>query len=483
MTEFPMLHCDLKLPLVLDMDGTLLLTDTLHESFLLALKRSWPQALRVPFWTLEGRVVVKKKLAAYVTEDDISLFPVNAPLLDFSEREALRGREVVLATAADMSIAEKVGRRFPVISKVIASDGQTNLSGLAKAEELRKLFPDGFIYAGNSAADIQVWRVSSGAVFAGSSGRLCDKVGAVADVVASFPQKALTLKGLRRSLRLHQWAKNALIFAPLILGGKAMNATAWTHSLEAFLAFGFLASATYLLNDLWDLHEDRRHWSKKHRPLASGELPIALSIALMAVGALCAMGFSFAAGPECVLILSLYLILSLFYSFLLKKEPIIDVFLLATLFTMRLILGIFVADVVFSPWLVVFSMFVFLSLSLAKRHTEITRMVNYGQKTTLGRGYKSTDAPFVLATGISAMMSAVFIMVLYLIEDAFPRGMYIHPDFLWGFAIVIFLWLARIWLICHRDELHDDPVAFALKDRLSLIYAGTMFVIFVAAKI
>ena len=206
------------------------------------------------FGTLEGRVVVKKKLAAHVTDDDVSLFPVNAPLLDFCEREAVRGRQLVLATAADMAIAEKVQRRFPIISKVVASDGQTNLSGLAKAEELRKLYPDGFIYAGNSADDIQVWQFSSGAVFAGSSRRLRERVGAVAEVVASFPQKALTLKGLRRSVRLHQWAKNALIFVPLILGGKATDETAWIHSLEAFIAFGFLASATYLLNDLWDLH-------------------------------------------------------------------------------------------------------------------------------------------------------------------------------------------------------------------------------------
>jgi 4-hydroxybenzoate polyprenyltransferase len=183
----------------------------------------------------------------------------------------------------------------------------------------------------------------------------------------------------------------------------------------------------------------------------------------------------------CVAILALYLVLSLSYSFRLKREPIIDVFLLATLFTMRLALGAVVTDEAFSPWLTVFSMFIFLSLSLAKRQTEIIRMVAHGQDTAPGRGYKASDAPFVLATGVATMMATVLIMVIYLIEDAFPKGFYKHPDFLWGFAVIIFLWLARVWLLCHRGQLHDDPVAFALKDRLSLFYAAVIGVIFIAA--
>ena len=169
------------------------------------------------------------------------------------------------------------------------------------------------------------------------------------------------------------------------------------------------------------------------------------------------------------------------YSFRLKREPIVDVVLLASLFTMRLWVGVVVAGVVFSTWLLVFSMFFFLSLSLAKRQTEIVRMVALGINSAPGRGYHATDAPFVLASGVATMMATVLIMVIYLIEDAFPEGLYKHPNFLWALPVVIFLWLARIWLLCHRGELDDDPVAFALKDRLSLVYAGVMGAVFLAA--
>ncbi|HTV32054.1 MAG TPA: UbiA family prenyltransferase [Methylocella sp.] len=475
------LNCDLALPLVLDLDGTLVTTDTLHEALFLLFKRDGSKAWLVPFWTLKGRAVVKEKLAEVVTEEDVARFPINPALQEFAEREARLGREIVLATAADRAIAEKVEKRFSFISKVIASDGRKNMRGYAKAEELRRRYPNGFIYAGDSYPDIHVWRHSSGAVFAGASPRLFERAREVTDMMASFPRRALSLDGLRRGLRLHQWAKNALIFVPLILGGKAMDAVAWIHALEAFLAFSLLASATYLLNDLWDLHEDRQHWSKKHRPIASGELPISLSVGLIAACGLAALGLALAAGTKCVGMLALYLALSLSYSFQLKREPIIDVFLLGTLFTMRLAIGVVVTEVVFSPWLIVFSMFIFMSLSLAKRQTEITRMVAHGQEAAPGRGYKASDAPFVLATGVATMMATVLIMVIYLIEDAFPKGFYKHPDFLWGFAVIIFLWLARVWLLCHRGQLHDDPVAFALKDRLSLFYGAAMGVTFIAA--
>ena len=477
----PALDCELTVPLVLDLDGTLVTTDTLHEALFLLLKRDWQRAWRVPFWTLEGPAVVKEKLGAVVTDEDVARFPINPALLAFAEREARLGRGIVLATAADRSVAEKVARRFPFISKVMSSNGRENLRGLAKADALCESYPNGFVYAGNSFPDVRVWRRASGAVFAGDSPRLMEKAQEATSLLASFPRRALGLNGLRRALRLHQWAKNALVFVPLFLGGKAADPSAWIGALEGFLAFSLLASATYLLNDLWDLHEDRQHWSKKNRPLASGEMQIALSVGIIVACGFAALGLALAAGPGCVAMLALYLAISLSYSFGLKREPIIDVLLLATLFTMRLGLGVVVTGATFSPWLLVFSMFIFLSLSLAKRQTEITRMVPHGKESAPGRGYKANDAPFVLTTGVASMMATVLVMVLYLIEDAFPKGIYKHPDFLWGFSVVIFLWLARVWLLCHRGELHDDPVAFALKDRLSLFYAAVMGAIFLAA--
>jgi hypothetical protein len=249
MTDIPPLSCDLTVPFVIDLDGTLVPTDTLHEALFLLLKRDWSKAWRVPLWVLQGRAVVKQELGALVTDEDVAHFPVNSALLDFAEREAERGRKIVLATAADRQLAEKVARRFPFISKVMASDGRTNLRGRAKAEALSELYPEGFVYAGDSYPDVEVWRRSSGAIFAGDSRRLFEKVKQATQLFASFPPPSLGLNGLRRALRLHQWAKNALIFVPLILSGKILEAGAWREALEGFLAFGMLASATYLIND------------------------------------------------------------------------------------------------------------------------------------------------------------------------------------------------------------------------------------------
>ena len=481
MSKFPPLSCDLTVPFVIDLDGTLVPTDTLHEALFLLFRRDWSQAWRVPLWIFQGRAVVKEKLGAFVTDQDVANFPINADLLEFAEREAGRGRKVVLATAADRRLAEKVAQRFPFISQVMASDGRTNLRGRAKADALSEIYPEGFVYAGDSYPDEEVWSRSAGAIFAGGSQRLFERVNEATQLLASFPPPSLGLTGLRRALRLHQWAKNALIFVPLILGGKFLDVTAWTNALEGFIAFGLLASATYLLNDLWDLREDRQHWSKKSRPLAAGEMQIVLSIALIFLLSLGGFSIAFVAASESIALLAIYLGVTLAYSFRLKREPIVDVVLLASLFTMRLWVGVVVAGVAFSTWLLVFSMFFFLSLSLAKRQTEIVRMVALGMERAPGRGYHANDAPLVLASGVATMMATVLIMVIYLIEDAFPKGLYKHPDFLWALPVVIFLWLARIWLLCHRGELDDDPVAFALKDRLSLVYAGIMGAVFLAA--
>jgi 4-hydroxybenzoate polyprenyltransferase len=475
------LRYDIALPLVVDLDGTLIAADALHESLIFFLKRRGVWAWKIPYWIVAGRATVKNRLADVVTQEDVMSFPANAELVAFAECEASRGRRIVLATAADLAIAQKIQVRFPFITDLIASVDGKNLKGPAKAEEVMRWFPDGFIYAGDSTADLHVWSKASAAIFAGRSATMGNRISRLTELEAVFLTKAFDFLSVRQGLRPHQWAKNTLVFVPLILGGKADEPIAWLQALGAFVALSLLASATYLLNDLWDLAEDRRHWSKRHRPLASGDLSIAAGIGLIAAGGVLSFSLALMMGTGCVGILAVYLVLSLSYSFRLKREPIIDVLILATLFSIRLALGTVVTDVRFSPWLFVFSMFLFLSLSTAKRQTEITRMVAHGHDKTPGRGYHASDAPLVLALGLGTTMATVLIMVIYLVQDAFPAAYYKHPYFLWGFPLVIFLWLVRIWLLCHRGELHDDPVAFALKDRLSLFYGAVMVALFGAA--
>ncbi|AHJ67848.1 UbiA prenyltransferase family protein [Granulibacter bethesdensis] len=472
---------DISIPLVLDLDGTLIATDSLHESLLQHLKNTPSDLVRLPLWVMAGRAQFKQRFAEVLTQEDIDALPATPGIIALAEREAAKGRKIVLATAANRAIAEKISARFPFISEVLASDDRGNLKGAAKAAALTSRYPDGFIYAGDSEADLHVWRSARAAVIVERGKRLRSKVQPDTPVVAHIHPSGQRANVLRRAARLHQWAKNALVFVPLVLGGQIFSAHAWGAAILAFMAMGLLASGTYIANDMWDLAEDRRHWSKKKRPLASGQLPLDDGLFLLMVCGLAALLFAAADGVGAIVTLAIYLVMSLAYSYKFKREPIVDVLLLAGMFTMRLVLGQVVTGVALAPWLLVFSMFIFLSLSLVKRHTEVMRMVQHGHQKVLGRGYLAVDAPLILALGVASSMGAVAIMVLYLIDEAFQASFYRHPALLWGFPMIIFLFLGRIWLLCQRQELQDDPVAFALKDRVSLFYGATAIALFLAA--
>jgi 4-hydroxybenzoate polyprenyltransferase len=289
------------------------------------------------------------------------------------------------------------------------------------------------------------------------------------------------LAAIIESLRLHQWAKNLLIFVPLILAGKGKDIDVWTVSVIGFVALGMLASATYILNDLWDLPFDRHHWSKRDRPLARGDLPIPLALAIVPLGMLASFALALRIDAGAVLMLVLYMASTVTYSLWLKRIPIVDVLLLAALFTFRLVFGIYIGDIRPSPWLLIFSMFLFMSLSLAKRHTEVRRNGARGRDIVLGRGYVAKDAPFLLGLGLSTATGAILIMILYLTEEAFDAGFYAHPVLLWFMPAILLLWLGRIWLLVGRDELDDDPLWFAIRDRINLILGAAMVIVFLSA--
>lgn len=299
--------------------------------------------------------------------------------------------------------------------------------------------------------------------------------------MAAILQSKSVAAALFRSLRPHQWAKNTLIFIPLILAGRAGDLEAWISCGLGFLAWGLVASAAYLVNDLKDLASDRHHPSKRHRPIAKGDLPANIAvIAGVAIGA-CGLLLSAILGKSPFIILLVYAVASIAYSFGLKRLPILDVLILAALFTMRLVFGIAVAAVPASPWLLVFSMFVFMSLSLAKRHTEAARNGDDGNTEIKGRGYISRDAPLLLALGVATTAGAVLIMILYLIEEAFAAAFYRSSEILWLLPVILFLWLGRIWLLAGRQVLDEDPIRFAIGDRTSLALGLAMILVFIVA--
>lgn len=471
------------MPLVLDLDRCLIAGDLLFETFVVALRNNVFVLFSCLYWLLTGGKAHLKRKLADIAPLDTDLIPANPGLVSLAENEAAAGRAVILATAADELLANRFKRRFAFLSRVIASDGTRNLKGRNKADALRDEYPDGFIYAGDSPADLQVWQHAEGVVTVGASTATRRKARALGKPTIDIDGPRLTLKSFIKSIRLQQWAKNALVFAPLALAGKFADPAAWTSAVLAFLAIGFLASATYLLNDLSDLADDRRHWTKRERPLASGRMTIPMALTLVPVFFAIAAGLGIALGVGGFLVLAAYGATTLLYSFSLKRVPIVDVMTLASLFTLRLLLGVVVIGAILSPWLFVFSMALFFSISLAKRHVEVVRLRAHGMEKSAGRGYDTRDEPFLLTLGVGSGLSSVVLLSLYLSADAFRAGFYGAPQFLWFAPAIILLWLSRIWLLSQRGELDDDPVAFALKDRPSLMLGATLGLAFVAASI
>jgi 4-hydroxybenzoate polyprenyltransferase/phosphoserine phosphatase len=468
-----------KPPLLVDLDRSLIRTDLLLETALAYLAGNPLGIFRLLAWALRGRAYLKRRLAEAV-DLDVQLLPVHDEVAALASRAKREGRQVYLVTASDELLATRVSAQFAFLDGVISSDGSNNLKGLRKAQVVTERFPGGFDYVGDSRADLHVWRHAREIIVVEPSPSVLRSVSNLrkpTSVIARKPR----LPALLKAARLHQWSKNTLVFLPAILSGQIAHLDTAVACLLAFLALGLVAAGTYLVNDLFDLSHDRRHWSKRHRPIASGELPIGMAATAAAISITSGLAIGLAIGTGVAIVLAAYLVLTLAYSMHIKRVPILDVVTLACLFTLRLALGIAAAQVVASPWLLVFSMFLFTSLSTAKRFTEIQRTAIKGETAVNGRGYLAVDAPMVLGLGLAAGTASILIMVLYLIFDAFSRDFYGNPHWLWLFPVILFLWISRVWLVGQRGELNDDPVAFALKDRQSLILGGIMAVAFVLA--
>ncbi|EHL96948.1 prenyltransferase, UbiA family [Acetobacteraceae bacterium AT-5844] len=289
------------------------------------------------------------------------------------------------------------------------------------------------------------------------------------------------LPALLEGARPHQWAKNLLIFVPAILSGTILEPDRLAAVALSFVALCLIASGTYLLNDIWDLESDRKHWSKCKRPLPSGRLSLNMALVAALAGILLGLLVSVAVGPMVALAASCYLALTIAYSLALKRIPILDVSVLAGLFTLRLVLGIASAGVFASPWLLVFSMFLFSSLCFAKRYIELLRAGERGKAGLAHRGYQNADGPLLLVLGPSAGMGAVVTLILYVIFDAFRQTFYGNTAWLWAFPLILFLWVSRVWLMAARGELDDDPVTFAVRDAPSIMLGAAMLGAFILA--
>lgn len=470
--------------LVVDLDHTLVRTDTLFEQFVALVFRAPVSAIWVLMFLLGGRAAFKARLALLQPLDPASL-PYREPLLAFLREEKSKGRRLHLVTAADQSIADAVALHCGLFDSAEGTQDGVNLKGARKAGRLRERFPEGFAYAGDSSADLAVWAHSESIILAGARPAVARRAHALAKPVeAWFAPPTRRLNTWRRALRIHQWAKNLLVFVPLVLSQQYRNPQAIGLAVAAFVALGLVASATYLINDLSDLPADRGHATKSLRPLATGDLPI--SSALIAVPILLALGFGLAvaASPALLGWIAAYAALTLTYTFYLKRQALLDVATLGALYGLRLIIGGSAIEAPHSVWLLTFSIFFFFSMSLAKRYAEIANLAAVGREFgPKGRGYKMTDGPVILALGVASSIASVIIVVLYLMEEAFPSNLYSHPNWLWVTPFLLMIWAARIWLIAGRGELDEDPVAFAIYDRFSWMLAIPLVIGFVLATL
>jgi len=467
-------------PLCVDLDGTLVKSDTLIDS-LLVLTRTHPfLLLRLPGQVLRGKAAFK----AFVTENvslDVAHLPYNRKLLKFLQKENSQGREIYLTTGADARLAQRVADHLGVFREVLASDGTHNLTGIRKLASLRDRFgSDGFVYIGNDTPDLPVLAGAAESMVANPSRRLRMKLRAQGITPShAFEERSEPLRSLIRALRPHQWAKNLLILLPPLLAHNH-SIRVLTAALLAFFCFCCTASGTYMVNDLLDIETDRRNPKKRLRPFASGEL--APSSGLIATALLLTMGFATAQFLPAAFSfwLLVYLGSTLLYSLYLKSIALVDVVVLSGLYTLRLLAGGAAANTPISHWLAGFAIFVFLSLAIVKRFAELENLRLTGMQLKNGRGYLLTDIEQIRAFGTASAFAAVVVFANY-ISGPDVIALYHHSPRLWLIVPFMVLWLSRVWLLASRGELDEDPVAFALTDPASLVMGGAVVAIVLLA--
>jgi 4-hydroxybenzoate polyprenyltransferase len=468
--------------LCVDLDGTLVKSDTLVDTTL-ALARHHPSALlNLPAWLLQGKAALKQHIAGAI-QLDVTHLPYNRELLQYLQQQHATGRPIYLATAADAATANRIADYLGLFTGVLASDGTTNLAGNKKLAAFRERFGDNFSYIGNAKADLPLLQHCQEPMIANPTAGLRSALRrARITPVRSFTEKTSPFKAWLKAIRLHQWAKNFLIFLPLLL------AHAWNPGLVAgvalaFYSFGLCASATYIVNDLLDLDADRQHPRKRFRPFASGDLSALAGIAVIILFLISSVVIALLVpyviahvSPSQALErpdnflrwLAIYAVTTLAYSLRLKRAVLVDVIVLSCLYTIRIIAGSAATGIAVSTWLASFSVFFFLSLAFVKRFAELENLRERGASSASGRGYNVADIEQLRSFGSASGYVSVAVLTLY-IKNLDAAQLYHHTNRLWLLVPVVLLWLSRLWLQASRGQLDEDPVVYAITDKRSLL--------------
>lgn len=474
---------DIRRPLCVDLDGTLLATDALWESLIILLKTRPLTFLILPIWILKGKAFFKRQVAQRVVLNPSSL-PFREDVLAFLRKEKSSGTEIILASASDQRVAEGIAHHLGIFSAVLGSDGRVNLSGRMKLQALEKYAGSkGFDYMGNAPDDLPLWKAAHRAILVHPSPRLLKRTRRSSSVHGILSPQMNRLSSFLKALRVHQWVKNALLFVPLLMAHKMTEIDLVLQAVYAFIAFSLCASSVYIVNDLLDLEADRQHPHKRFRPFAAGMLQIKTGVLLapLLLGCAFAIAFLFVT-PLFSASLALYLGLSTAYTFYLKKVLIVDVLLLAGLYTLRVLSGAFAVSVTISPWLLAFSMFLFLSLAILKRYSELRITQEHNQTHAWGRSYAVGDIELLRSIGPTSGYLSVLVLALYInSKEVIP--LYHYPAALWLIGPCLLYWLTRMWLLAHRGEMADDPLVFSVKDPQSYVVGILVATIIVFASL
>ena len=468
------------IPLYIDLDGTLTYSDLLLESLFALLRRNPLYVFLLPWWLLNGKVNLKAQIAQRV-EVDVTHLPYHPAFLEFLKAEHARGRRLILATASSRRYAEQVAQHLGIFAEVLGSDATHNLAGEAKRDViLAHNLQQPFDYAGNERKDVAIWRRARAALVVNASDGVIGAATRATQVQQVFDRPAGGVLRYLHALRPHQWLKNLLLFVPLLTAHQWANHAAAGHLLLAFVAFGLAASSVYVLNDLLDLSADRLHPRKHTRPFASGVLPLLHGLLLVPVLAVAGLLVAALVSHELAGALSIYLLLTTSYSLYFKRYALIDVLLLAGLYTLRVIAGAIAIDVPLSFWLLAFSVFLFFSIALLKRCTELRSLRDGARGSTAGRDYHVGDLSDLRAMGMASGYLAVLVFALF-INSPEVAERYSHPQLLWLSCPALLYWVSRIWIKQGRGEMHDDPLMFALRDLASwAVLIALLAVVFVS---
>lgn len=451
-------------PLYVDLDGTLIHSDLLLESFLELIKHNLLMLFLVPLWLLRGKANLKQQIA-YRVDLRVDLLPYNRELLQYLQEQKTLGRRLILISASNQKYVHAVAAHLGLFDEAIGSDATTNCSGACKLARIQELGKN-FSYAADHRVDLPIWQQADTALTVDISRALKRQVATITRVEREFDRPRSGLRPYLKALRPHQWLKNMLVLLPLALAHEVANPQLVWQALVAFLCFGLCASSVYILNDLLDLPSDRQHRSKCKRPFAAGEIPLLSGLLISPLLLLLAFALATVLPPAFIIVLAVYYLCTGLYSFALKRLMLVDVIMLAVLYTLRILSGAAAISVAPSFWLLAFSMFLFFSLAVVKRYAELDYLREAGISQSEGRGYYSQDLHMMAVFGSSSAFLAVMVFALF-INDEDTRNQYQTPEILWLICPLLLYMITRIWLLAARGKIAEDPIVFALKDRTS----------------